>query len=361
MRILFATAHKHLPELRGGMEVNTHELATAMLQQGLKVGVLCGLAGLGWTGLVARLKIKLLGNACPRDDRLGYPTWRCWDVVTNLDKAVNAFRPDVIVVQGGAEFTPLLTACLRTGATVICYLHTQDKLPLSAELLAHPKLSFITNSEFTKSLHDDKTVGVVVRPLIRAIDYATTTDRSAAVFVNPAAHKGLNIVVALARSRPDIPFIFVVNQLAAGDTLRRQMRDDGIYNIEVLGPIANMQDVYKRARLVLAPSQCLETWGRIATEAHFSGIPVLASDRGGLLEAVGPAGVCVSAEAPHSEWLHQFTRMWDDQDYYSELSEAAFHYSKRDEIQERHVVDSFVEFAQKNVQRHSHNSLTEKA
>ncbi|MDB5963332.1 MAG: hypothetical protein JWP59_4626, partial [Massilia sp.] len=235
--------------------------------------------------------------------------------------------------------------------TVLCYLHTPDKLPLAADVLAHPKLFFVTNSEFTKSLHVDKSIGAITRPLIRPADYATPTDRSAVVFINPSPHKGLEIVIELAQARPDIPFIFVVNQRAAGEKLRTQLKERGTANIEVLGPFSNMREVYKRARIVIAPSQWIETWGRIATEAHFSGIPVLASNRGGLPEAVGPAGVCVPADAPHAVWLSQLARMWDDRDFYDELSQAAFRYAEREEIQENNVVDSFVSFAKSALDR----------
>ena len=39
------------------------------------------------------------------------------------------------------------------------------------------------------------------------------------------------------------------------------------------------------------------TFGRIAVEPQFSGIPVVASDRGGLPEAVGPGGVLIDPAA----------------------------------------------------------------
>src|SRR3546814_9881685 len=47
-------------------------------------------------------------------------------------------------------------------------------------------------------------------------------------------------------------------------------------------PISHdMREVYRRTHTLLVPSQWEEAWGRVATEAQFSGIPVLASDRGG--------------------------------------------------------------------------------
>ena len=53
----------------------------------------------------------------------------------------------------------------------------------------------------------------------------------------------------------------------------------------------DMRSVYRDTKVLLVPSQWLETWGRVATEAQFSGIPVLASRSGALPEAVGPGGI----------------------------------------------------------------------
>lgn len=343
MRILFATTHKHLPELRGGMEVNTHELIHALQKRGITAGVLCGLAGIGWVGLSARLKMKLLGQTAPRDSVLGYSCWRSWNSVADVAHVVRAFRPDAIVIQGGADFDPLLKACLATGLPTCCYLHTQDKLPIAPALRDNPLLTFIANSEFTASLHDDKRISAIVRPLIRPAAYLTQTDRSAVVFVNPTPHKGLDIVLKLASARRDIPFLFVANQPAAAIAIKRQVADLGLGNIEVVGPFADMRMAYKHAKLVVAPSQAYETWGRIATEAHFNGIPVLASDRGGLSEAVGPAGLCLPADAPADSWLAALSAMWDEPQRYAVLAAAALDYAKRREIDADFIVDTFVE------------------
>ena len=344
MRILFVTAHKHLPELRGGMEVNTHELATHLQKNRIKVGVLCGLAGFGPVGLYARFRIKLLNNPCPKDMGLGYPTWRAWNVVEHIHRVLGDFKPDAIVLQGGAEFMALLSECMKSKLPIICYLHTSDLLPIPHTLLEKPNLFFIANSEFTKGLHPEKTIEAIVRPLMQAKLYATPTDRLAAVFINPAAHKGLEIVMKLATARPDVPFLFVVNSPAGKAAVEAEVGLSGYPNIKVIGPFNDMRHVYKKARLILAPSQCPETWGRIATEAHFSAIPVLASSSGGLPEAVGPGGVCLAPDAPADDWVAAFNSIWNDPVRYAALSRAASDYSRRTEIRTEYIVQSFESF-----------------
>lgn len=341
MRLLFVTAHKHLPELRGGMEVNTHELSVRLQAQGCTVGVLCGLAGRGITGLLARLQIKLLKKACPVDHGLGYPVWRAWDIEPHIHQIVERFEPDVIVIQGGSQFDQVLSLCLDTGLPVYGYLHTPDRLPLAPAVLAHPSLGFIANSVFMTSIHPEKRFAGIVRPLMRPELYATVTDRSSVVFVNPSPHKGLAIALALASARPDVHFLFVVNHREAHTRLQEELA--GRPNVELVGPCTDMREVYRRAKLVLAPSQWVETWGRIATEAHFSGIPVLASNSGGLPEAVGPGGICLPADAPTDAWIAAFAGVWDDPAQYAALCEQAKAYAQRREISQQWIVDSFMD------------------
>lgn len=342
MRVLFVTTNKHLPEFCGGMEVNTHQLSLALLARGVSVGVLCGLAGLGPTGIRARLRRKILRDPCPRDWGLGYPTWRSYDIIPHIGSVVGAFKPNVLVVQGGADFLGMITACLAVGRPVVCYLHTQDRLLLSQDIIGHPNLAFIANSEFTRSMHREKRFLGVVRPLVSADNYATATSRKSAIFINPVSYKGLAIVVGLAEARPDVPFLFVANSRRFRRDRSEQRRWGRLRNVRLIGPFRDMRRIYRQAKLVVAPSQWIETWGRIATEAHFSGIPVLASNRGGLPEAVGPGGVCVRADAPLAEWLHTFSEIWDNATYYARLCAEARRYSQRPEIARDAVAESFL-------------------
>jgi glycosyltransferase involved in cell wall biosynthesis len=341
MRILFATTHKHLPELRGGMEINTHELARAFIAANHTVGVLCGLAGFGTVGYVARAKMKLLRQSAPCDRALGYPVWRTWDPVPAVAAVAAAFKPEVVIVQGGADFNALVRACLPLNVPLVCYLHTEDRLPLPDDLRASRALHFVVNSAFTKSIHPEKTIDAIFRPLMARADYAVESNRSSALFVNPAPHKGLGVVMALAASRPDVPFLFVANR----HTLERQVIDLSHHpNVRMIGPFADMRQAYRRAKLVLAPSQWIETWGRVVSEAQFSGIPALASGNGGLPEAVGPGGICVNAAAPAEDWLAAFSALWDDDARYRKLSGAALDYAGRAEIDPDTTVRSFLAY-----------------
>ena len=70
----------------------------------------------------------------------------------------------------------------------------------------------------------------------------------------------------------------------------------------------------------------------MATEAQVSGVPVIASNRGGLPEAVGPGGIVIDPNAPIDEWVAATKRLWEDSKYYAELSAAATAYANRPEM-----------------------------
>jgi len=94
---------------------------------------------------------------------------------------------------------------------------------------------------------------------------------------------------------------------------------------------------------VLMPSVWEESWGRVVSEAQVSGIPALASNTGGLPEAVGPGGMLVDRQADLSDWLHALSQLWDDDARYDHYARAARTHSHRPEFQPNAVVSRFIE------------------
>jgi glycosyltransferase involved in cell wall biosynthesis len=108
-----------------------------------------------------------------------------------------------------------------------------------------------------------------------------------------------------------------------------------------------MRSVYGDARIVLAPSLWNEGWGRVASEAQVSGIPVLASTRGGLIEAVGPGGLLVDPEAGIDTWAHALSDLWDIPMVYDQLSRLAFLHARRPDFQPDAVISQLIQILSK--------------
>lgn len=112
-----------------------------------------------------------------------------------------------------------------------------------------------------------------------------------------------------------------------------------------------MKTVYGRTRILLAPSKWEEAWGRVASEAHCSGIPVLGSTRGGLPEAIGKGGVTLDHDAPADDWARELKRLWMDDDHYARLSADALQFSKRPEMHPGRQFAMFLDVLQQAAER----------
>ena len=83
-----------------------------------------------------------------------------------------------------------------------------------------------------------------------------------------------------------------------------------------------MRTIYADTRVLLAPSQWEEGWGRVVTEAQFSGIPAVASRVGGLPESVGSGGILIDPAAPIERWADALLDLQAESNW-SAMSEAA--------------------------------------
>ena len=110
-----------------------------------------------------------------------------------------------------------------------------------------------------------------------------------------------------------------------------------------------MKAIYRRAKIVLVPSKWEEAWGRVVTEAQYSGIPIVASNRGGLPESVGPGGVLLDPDGPVDAWVEVLRRLWHDEAYYSDLSAHALAHSARPEIDPEIQIDRLIAIAEEAV------------
>jgi glycosyltransferase involved in cell wall biosynthesis len=199
----------------------------------------------------------------------------------------------------------------------------------------------LANSDFTaRRIKDYAGLDAeIVLPLIDARYYETQTDPSRVLFVNTVPRKGLETAFTLAEHRPDIAFDFVLSWILGPERIAElEARANRAGNITLHPPTDDMRSLYAKARLLLAPSQWEEAWGRVVTEAHLNGIPVLGSERGGLPQAIGSGGLTVPAQAPVEDWLVALSRIWDDPAGYAQFACAAKQYSQRPEIQPAAIV-----------------------
>lgn len=100
--------------------------------------------------------------------------------------------------------------------------------------------------------------------------------------INPCAYKGLPILLGLARALPQVEFLAVPTW---GTTSADRAVLSALPNVTVRPPVRRIEELWRETRTLLVPSLWSEGFGLVALEAMLAGVPVLASDSGGLPEA----------------------------------------------------------------------------
>ena len=331
MKILFITAHPYLPQMVGGLQRDVEVMTSRLARRGHEVSLLCGLMPNGYTGVRGRLKLKLSTQKAVLDRSQGHPVWRSWHPWEAVEFVAQKTRPDIIVVLARLPVQMALAA-FRTGIPVVMYLQDVRFDHHGDDFAKLGPVPCIANSQFTADRYRAE-YGVdprVIFPLFEAPRYTTKTKRENVTFINPDPIKGLDITLSIARHCSEIPFSIIETwplETAEKQHLLTQL--EALPNVTLSGAVNDMRDIYAKAKILLVPSRVEEAYGRVASEAQFSGIPVVASSRGGLPEAVGRGGLVLDPDGPIEAWVSAVRRLWQEPDYYEGLSQEAFAHACR--------------------------------
>ena len=246
-------------------------------------------------------------------------------------QAFERFRPQVLSTYGGlAASLELMRMARRADIPVVFHLHNFEyhKPATFADAAA-----VVVPSDFARR-HYAETLGLDCTAIPNPIDprrvVAEHPEPRFATFINPVPEKGVavfaRIALELGRRRPEIPLLVVESRAAAAQGLAGTGLDlSGLANLHRMANTPDIRDIYRVSRAVLIPSLWRESLARVAIEAMMNGLPVLASDRGGLPETVGAGGFlfpipgrCTpdSGAVPTAEevapWVETLERLWSD-------------------------------------------------
>ena len=369
-RLLFVTPFKFFPEALGGAQISTHQLLSGLVDEGWEVGAVCRLSS-----PFSRPYLRVLSQAlsrgalpglCVTDDTLGY---RCWRLVglphvrplRRLDRKLahrsfarhlDAFRPDVVLGDISAD-CPWLRQALARGYP--CIHLARSIRAIGAPNISPPNLFFAANSPYTASILEAITGRAieVVRPMVRAEDYRVERREPRFVtFINPVPQKGVEIALEIARRMPGTRFLFVKGKwpLARTKTMEALVRPAlDLPNVEVWEHQHDMRSVYRVTRVLLAPSQFRETFGRVILEAHINGIPVVAARVAGVPYTLGEGGILVEPKHDVEAYVKALQQLEQDPALYEKLSRLALENSQRPELSPGHQLRTFVRFVNEQV------------
>lgn len=334
MKILFASNNGYLPQFSGGVQSNTDYLARSLIEAGHEPAVLAELFAMGLFGFRSRIKLKLSRTNYVEDTIYGYPVYRTWVPSEAVSDLIKNDRPDVVVAQCHGS-VQIAQEFRKYDIPVVVYFHNVEFDELDGDPSSLQGCRFISNSSFTrdKYLQTFGIESVVIPPIIDRSAYEVVSTQDFVTFINPVAKKGLAKVLEIARALPDIPFLIVESWTLTDQQLASLSAElASLPNITFRRRTDNMKDIYSQTKILLAPSIWEEAWGRVVSEAHCSGIPVIGSRRGGLPEAIGPGGMILEHDAPIADWAKAVSDLWTDRQLYSETSEAVRRYADRPEL-----------------------------
>jgi glycosyltransferase involved in cell wall biosynthesis len=217
-----------------------------------------------------------------------------WDQSALLTKCIRELKPDwtlvseqgILLLQTALETDP--SRVILIAHSIIANLPTaDDHMRTVLRSILSQTAGIITVSNYMKSYirqwsGSDSTVihfpSYGSGPFPRFNNF----EKGYVTMINPCGYKGISIFSALARNLPAIPF-------AAVPTWGTKPRDRAalaqLPNVKLLDPSPNIDDIFAHTKVLLVPSLWGEAFGQIAVEAMLRGIPVLASNAGGLPEA----------------------------------------------------------------------------
>jgi glycosyltransferase involved in cell wall biosynthesis len=207
------------------------------------------------------------------------------------------FAPDCVIVSSEDPSQMLLQTALRSCPRRVVYLlHTPSFLPFGP-------LAFFPGAKRAALFRD---VARIVAPSRFSAAYVRQWGRlDAAVchlpvyghgpfpafgspgrgfvtLVNACRYKGIDIFIALAETFPGVAFAAVPTWGTTTDDLARLRC---LANVTILPPCDDIDEIFRQTRVLLMPSLWLENFPITLVEAMARGIPVLASDVGGIPEA----------------------------------------------------------------------------
>ena len=268
-----------------------------------------------------------------------------------FQRQLAALAPDLVISYGSSAIVRGLRDLARaTGARVVIYLGNAEYTDPS---VFHPDDRIVTPSHFLKRHYE----ALLSRP-VQVVRTIMTPDRllpaggpsmAAApasrrlgfvTFVNPIPHKGLLLFARLAhmawRVRPDLTFLVVEGRMPRALLAARGLDIAGWPNIWWLPTQNDVRAVWRRTSILLLPSFWQEGFPRSVVEGQLSGIPVIASSRGGTPEALNGGGVVIDLPkgwTPELEtlpepadvqpWLDAILALWDDEGAYREACAQA--------------------------------------
>src|SRR5712692_5568945 len=319
MRILLASSASHVTPRGGSTRSNLAWLAALAAS-----GHACRVVGGALTPdtpekmtLVRReLEDQEMGAPSPEIHAVADPVRRA----AVLQEQVREFQPDWVLVSSEDIGQSLLRAAHEAAPGRIVYLaHTPQFYPFGpaswnpdregAELVANSAAVIAIGNHTANYIeaHLGRRAEVIHPPIYGSGPFAGygRWNSGFVTMINPCGVKGISIFLSLAAALRARRFAALPGW---GTTAEDRRALQASPNVTLLRNCKNIDNVLKDTRILLMPSLWFEGFGLIVVEAMLRGIPVVASDAGGLVEAKLGTGFVIPVQP-----IKRYEAIFDDQ------------------------------------------------
>ena len=342
-KIIIITPKGFIPELTGGLEISALEIAKIFTKNNFQVSILCKKIGSQLEKITARLKRKINGPYSSYDSMDGLDVFRDIWHPAGLSDFIKKTNPEYILLfTSGTD--DVVSKVIKENKKTIIFV-CGEKLNTNncfEDIDKMKSVKVICDSKFIqKRIKDEIGVeSIIVGPFIKKENYATKKRGRKILMINPIPEKGGNIVLEIAKKMKEREFLLVGKWQHVAmnkEVIKLEREFLKLDNVIRKPNSTDMKKLFEDCYCLLMPSVVNEAYGRIVAEAQISGIPVIASKQGALIETVGKGGLTIDINEPIEKWVDALDLIYSDSNLYEELSKNAISESLKLERKEDYI------------------------